>query len=86
MCGIVFYYLILCNFKTVDLLINPVQFKLSLIEILANNKQVIMNIPKQEIRQLGTFFYLKRDNEASTSRNINDVYKMETVSKQTIQN
>ena len=35
--------------------------------------------------QLCTFYYLKADNAATTSPNINDVYGMKTASERTVQ-
>jgi len=82
----VFYYIILYNFEAVSLIINPVQFQLSLIEFLANDKQFTISVLKQEIRAVMRFFCLKGDYAAITSRNINDVYGMRTASEQTVQN
>ena len=57
---ILFYYIILYNFKAASLIIiiNHVHFKLRLIDFLANNKQFTISVQKQELRALLHFFCL----------------------------
>ena len=62
------------------------QFKLILIDFLANNLTFYYEPVKTKNSSNNLLFYLKECNSAGTSGNINDVYGMETGSERTVQN